>query len=192
MTATRSASARAKALAAATEIVREVGVPEFTVDEVSRRSGVAKTTIYRHWTNGTALMLEAIDCAIDSVPTPNTGSLRGDLQHLVHQFLGDAVDNTTSQMLCGLMYAAANDPEIHRAMQAFATEQHTPIKTIIQLAQGRGELHRDLDVDLAVDLIEGPLLWRFVLRREPVEPAAVAALIDMMIAGLSRPSGAAL
>ena len=184
MTVNKSVAARAKALAAATEVVREVGVPEFTVDQVARRSGVAKTTIYRHWASGNALMLEAVDCAIEQVPTPNTGNLRDDLEQLVSRMLETAGDQSTSRMICGLLYAAANDAELHLAMRAMVAEQHTPMRTILQLAQARGELPGSLDLDLATDFIEGPLLWRYVLRREPVEAERLSAMIDLILAGL--------
>jgi AcrR family transcriptional regulator len=184
MTVNRSIAARAKALAAATEVVRELGVPEFTVDEVVRRSGVAKTTIYRHWSNGSALMLEAVDCAIEQVPTPNTGSLRTDLERFLGRMLVSAGDSNTSRMICGLLYAAADDPELRLAMNAMVAEQHTPLRTILQLAQGRGELPHDLDLELASDLIEGPMLWRHLLRREPVDPQRLSALLDLIVAGL--------
>ena len=184
MSANKSTVARAKALAAATEVVREVGVPEFTVDEVVRRSGVAKTTIYRHWSNGNALMLEAVDCSIEQVPTPNTGNLREDLERFLTRMLVSAGDPNTSRMICGLLYAAADDPELRNAMTAFVAEQHTPLRTILQLAQARGELPDNLDLELAADLIEGPLLWRHLLRREPVDPLRLAAMLDLIVAGL--------
>jgi AcrR family transcriptional regulator len=185
MTTTRSSEARARALAAATHVVRELGVPGFTVDEVARRSGVAKTTIYRHWSSGNALLLEAVDCAIEAhLPTPNTGSLQGDLEKFVSIMLPNAGDADNTRMICGLLYAAAGDPDLHAAMRAFVREQHTPLRTMVQLAQARGEVSPQLDLDLAVDMIEGPMLYRFLLRREDVDEHTVAQMIDIIVAGL--------
>ena len=45
----RSEEARRKALAAATDLIVERGVANLSIEEVAARSGVAKTTIYRHW-----------------------------------------------------------------------------------------------------------------------------------------------
>jgi AcrR family transcriptional regulator len=185
MTSTRSIAAHTKALAAAAEVVRQFGVPGFTVDEVARRSGVAKTTIYRHWPSSNALLLEAVDCAIEHrLRTPNTGSLRGDLERFVGDVLPKAGDPDNSRMICGLLYAAAADADLQDAMRAYLGEQQTPLRTMVQLAQARGELPADLDLGLAVDLIEGPLLYRFLLRREPSAAADVARLLDMIVAGL--------
>lgn len=189
MAGTRSIAARSKALAAATDVVRELGVPEFTVDEVVRRSGVAKTTIYRHWANGNALMLEAVDCAIEQVPTPNTGNLRTDLERFLGRMLTVTDVGSTSKMICGLLYAAADDNDLRAAMTAMVSEQQTPLRTILQLAQGRGELPSRLDLDLATDLIEGPLLWRYILRGEPIDPAQLTEMINVIVAGLQAAAG---
>src|SRR5215831_20773368 len=61
------------------ELLSETGFSGVSVDEVSRRSGVAKTTIYRHWPTRTALLLEACLQFAPRLQPPNTGSLRGDL-----------------------------------------------------------------------------------------------------------------
>lgn len=74
-----SKAAQAKMLGAAIELVQAAGVRGFNIDEVARRSGVAKTTIYRHFPNPNELLVAALDGAITVPPTPNTGSLRGDL-----------------------------------------------------------------------------------------------------------------
>src|SRR5258707_15817170 len=66
-------------LAATSELLSEAGLGGVSVDAVSKRSGVAKTTIYRHWPSRTALLLEA-GAKMGSRPeAPDTGSLRGDL-----------------------------------------------------------------------------------------------------------------
>lgn len=181
---TRSDAARRRALDAASGLIREQGVPAFTVDEVSRRSGVAKTTIYRHWDNGNALLLEAVNCALLPVPTPNNGDLKTDLAEFVRGALPVAGDVAMVKMATGLLYAAAGDPELHTAVKAFARQHHTPLRTIVQLAQARGQISADLDVDLAADLIEGPLMYRVLFRQEPLSAEQLDRLLDMMIAAL--------
>ncbi|MGE2737502.1 helix-turn-helix domain-containing protein [Mycolicibacterium vaccae] len=52
-------------MAAAFDILTQSGVGGFSVDEVVRRSGVAKTTIYRHWPSREALVLDAVGGPVD-------------------------------------------------------------------------------------------------------------------------------
>ena len=67
------------AVAAALQLLSESGLGGVSIDEVSRRSGVAKTTIYRHWSSRTALLLDACSGMASPAEAPETGSLRGDL-----------------------------------------------------------------------------------------------------------------
>src|SRR6266481_1217839 len=66
-------------LAATHELLFEAGLGGVTVDEVSRRSKVAKTTIYRHWSTRTALLLDACSKMGTKSEVPDTGSLKGDI-----------------------------------------------------------------------------------------------------------------
>lgn len=180
----RSEAARQKVLDAAQAVLGDAGVDGFTVEEVVKRSGVAKTTIYRHWPNGNQLMLETLDCMVHPFPTPNTGSLRGDLEAFMGHMLPVVSDPATEQMMLGVLAAAATDPElaqIHRAMMA---ERMGPIVTILDLAKGRGELPHDLDIDLALDIIEGPFFMRKMIRREAIDPDTAAQLVAVITAGL--------
>ena len=56
----RVARSRAKLLAAATEILIETGPSSVTVDAVAERSGVAKSTLYRHWESRSALLVDVL------------------------------------------------------------------------------------------------------------------------------------
>jgi AcrR family transcriptional regulator len=81
-----STSARAKLLEAARELVAEGGPAAVTVDAVAKRSGVAKTTLYRHFENGHDLIITALRDLPASIETPDTGDLRDDLVELVCRF----------------------------------------------------------------------------------------------------------
>src|ERR1700731_1150267 len=70
-------------LATTNELMSEAGIGGVSIDEVSRRSGVAKTTIYRHWPSRSALLLDACSRLGSPQAPPDTGSLRGDLTLLV-------------------------------------------------------------------------------------------------------------
>ena len=82
-----STEARDKMVLAAQQLIGDHGVEGFTVDEVARRSGVAKTTIYRHFPNPNDLAIEAIDCMVEPFEEFDTGELRGDLLAFFGQVL---------------------------------------------------------------------------------------------------------
>jgi AcrR family transcriptional regulator len=180
----RTEEAKRKVRDAAGDLLHEAGVPAFTVDAVSRRSGVAKTTIYRHWPNGNALLIDTLACQIEALPTPNTGSLRTDLRTLFAMLIPVTDRVEKSRMMFGLLYAAADDPDLRRALTDLIRERTGPIRTIVELAQARGELPASLDLDHAVDLVEGPFLYRFMFRGEPYDPDDFDVLLDHVVRGL--------
>jgi AcrR family transcriptional regulator len=52
------------------ELLTKSGLGGVSVDEGSRRSGVAKTTIYRHWPSREALLMDACWQLSSRPPTP--------------------------------------------------------------------------------------------------------------------------
>ena len=74
---------RAKVLGVTAELLFECGLSGVSVDEVSRRSGVAKTTIYRHWPNRAGLLRDACSTISTRQSIPDTGSLQGDVAALM-------------------------------------------------------------------------------------------------------------
>ena len=67
---------------------------------------------------------------------------------------------------------------------AMLEERHRPVRTVLQLAQLRGEIDRDLDLDTAVALIVGPFVQRKMLERGEVTPEFRTTVIETAVAGL--------
>src|SRR5215204_2418402 len=172
----RSEEARRKALAAAIDVIVEKGVGDLTIEEVAQRSGVAKTTIYRHWPERASLIMDTVRTCFEHVASPDTGSLRGDLE----AFFGD-ID------------AADRDSEMELLLDRVALERQRPIHEIVARAQARGELPDDLDPRVVVGTIVGPIVFRKLVWRQPLDAAYVHGCLDVAIAGLAagRPSSLA-
>ena len=186
----RSERARAEALEAAADLVAAVGVDRLTIDEVAARSGVAKTTIYRHWPSKQALVLDAIRSAcLLPTPTPNTGDLRADLTACFEGMIHAGLSGRPGQMLPALLDGANRDAALDVLVRDYIRERAGPTRTVLELAQLRGDLSADLDLDLAVTLVVGPLLYRKVIVREPITAPFVAAVVDAALRAL-RPGAA--
>jgi len=190
MARTPSLEARQKVLVAAQEVVHDLGIDGFTVDEVAHRSGVAKTTIYRHFHNAHHLVVEALDCMIIPVATPNTGSLREDLLVLFSQHLQQVEDPQLRGMVLGLLAASDQDAELHRVLDDMNEQRLTPVRTVLELARARGEIRDDVDLDVAIDLIHGPLFLRTMIRQLPMTPEMLEAVIDLVVTALAAPAAA--
>ncbi len=188
MSRPRSESARQAVLDAAFEVIADLGVGGFNVDAVAKRSGVAKTTIYRHWESGNQLLLDAIGCVVEPFPTPNTGSLRDDLIAHYTQVLPFMEDPGNVRLMLGILARSAADENFRSLKNKFAKERQNPIRTCLELAQARGEVRNDLDLDLAIDVIEGPFATKRLMRGEPMLPDQIPVYVDYVLHGLKGPS----
>lgn len=190
----RVARSRAAVLAAATGLVREEGMTGVSIEAVSARSGVAKTTIYRHWPSRAALVVDAFRALSEPCTPPDTGSVRDDLVRLLESLAAKLAGEGFACALGGLLEAAERDPELGRLHAAFMVEVRGPFADVLDRGVARGELPADLDRSLAAMLLPGPLFYRRMVAREPVtDPAEVAALVDAVLPVLRRtavPAGA--
>src|SRR3954454_14629933 len=188
----RSEEARRKALAAATELILERGVSHLTIEEVASRSGVAKTTIYRHWPERGALVLDTVRACFGAVPTPDTGSLRGDLDAYFNGMIMVDLSGPIGSLMPSLIEAAARDGEIELLVDKVSQERQRPILDIVERAQARGELPADLDPRVVIGTIVGPIVFRKLIWRQPLDAAYLQGCLDVAVAGLSTMQPAAV
>jgi AcrR family transcriptional regulator len=185
MTNPRSERARADVLEATADLVAEVGVDRVTIDEVAARSGVAKTTIYRHWPTKQALVVDAVRVVCFPHPaTPNTGDLRADLISCFDGMVRASLSGRTGQMLPSLLDAAHRDVALDVLLRDYLRERSAPARTVLELAQLRGVLPADVDLDFAVTLVAGPLIFRKVVLREPITADFVTEVVDAALRAL--------
>lgn len=173
--------------AAVFEELAAVGYARMSIEGIARRAGVGKTAVYRRWRSKLHLVLDVVSAlAVLGLPTPDTGSLEGDLR-LLYEVTSRALRHpVASQIIPDLQAEAARNPEIAEAMQKTLREgQESVALKIILAAARRGEVSGGLNEDLALDLISGPLYWRSVVIRSPKLPKDY-------LAGLARATAEAL
>ena len=161
----RSEEARQAALSAVVDLLLELGVEAVTFDDVAARSGVAKTTLYRHFGSKQAMVVEAAGSCFVPVTTPDTGDLLEDLTTLFAQNRGSAAHRQLTELYPLLIAAGDRDPELHTLLQRQHEERRRPTRTVLQLAQLRGEISRDLDLEVAVSMVLGPFTIRKMIER---------------------------
>lgn len=162
------------------ELLAERGYRGLTMESVSRRSGVAKTTIYRRWNSKLDLLRAAIDrLASERFAEPDTGSLRGDLEATV-RMVALAAAPPWGAVVAAVVGEAAHNPELRDAASAFVAEWRTMFHRMLWRAVERGELEAGADLDLLMDALMGPLYYRLLITGRPV----VAELAEPLVSGL--------
>ena len=163
----RSARVREAVLGAAFDELRVVGFESLSIDEVARRAGVHKTTVYRRWPTKADLVADvALAHADDHVPLPDTGDLVTDLRSLARAVAANL--EGTAATTRALVAASLTTDEGSAGMHEFWTNRLAASTAIIERAVARGDVPDDTDAVLAIEMLVGPLWLRFLLTGEPI------------------------
>jgi len=173
---------REAVLAVTHQMMSETGLGGVSIDEVSKRSGVAKTTIYRHWPSRADLLLEACS-TLDSKPeVPDTGSFRGDIETLAKAFATRLRTAPATKILPSIVDAAEHDFKIAKLLHAQVNACiMDPLYEVIERAQKKGEICRDQDASHLVARIVGPLFFRRWFSGEPLDETFMGAVVQSAI-----------
>jgi AcrR family transcriptional regulator len=171
---------RDRVLTTAFALLAESGLAGFSVDEVARRSGVAKTTIYRHWPTREALALDAAAGTNKALSVPDTGTLADDCAAILGELGRLLQTEAWARIVPSLVDVGERDgafAEVHGSVQRGHAE---PLRVAIARARERGEYAGDDDA--LVSLLVGPLYYRRWFSREPITPAFVATVVRAALA----------
>lgn len=172
---------RERVLTTAFELLGENGVSGFSVDEVARRSGVAKTTIYRHWPSREALVLDVASRLSADQEVPDTGSLEADVTAILTK-LGRLLGTARwSSVVPSLVDVAERDPAFATVHGEIQRGHAAPLREIIERAAGRGELVATADPSSMVSALVGPLYYRRWFSREPIDDRFVKTIVRGVI-----------
>lgn len=170
-------------LQAALEGVAEVGYDRLTMDDIAARAKAGKGALYRRWPSKAALMIDAIAAWRQQVAprvTPDTGSLRGDLDAMVAGIPDWDPDNQRMILVVtGLVTAARRDPELAAALSGPILEvPKALLRAIFERAVGRGEIPPDRDLDLVAETALALNVFRMVTRGEFPDRNFVRRVVD--------------
>lgn len=185
----RSEKAQKAILAAAIELLLEQGLHATSMDVVAERAGVSKATIYRWWPSKELLALDALATEWQ-VATPDatrgTGSLRGDLLARLRPWLRHLRDKPYGRVVAGLVATAQADTEFAELyLERFVRPRRDAMRPVLLWAVDRGEIPRNVDLEVALDLIYGPIYHRMLHGHAPLDERFARNLVDTIMAGIA-------
>jgi AcrR family transcriptional regulator len=172
---------RATVLRVTAELLLERGFAGASVDEITRRSGVAKTTIYRHWPNRGDLLRDACSSIGTPLEVPDTGSFEGDVTTLMTSLAHLLRSAKWTSVLPSIIDAAERDPEIAAMYSRLQEGYSAPLQFIIQRAIQSGELPKTADAALLVAALTGPLFYRRWFSREPLTSHFAKQIVRLVL-----------
>ena len=187
----RSEKASKAILEAAADLLLVRGLAAVSMDEVAERAGVSKATIYRWWPTKETLALDAFYHEWEGVPADtDTGSLRGDLLALLRPWVRLAASRPYGRVIAALITEALTDEKFALEYRArFVEPRRDQARAIFRRAIERGEIPADTKIEVALDLLYGPVYHRLLHGHAPLSDRFVRDLVDIVLDGV-RPAKA--
>lgn len=163
------------------EVLAERGLDGLSVDEIARRSGVAKTTIYRHWPTRAALVVDACTRIVAEQKAPDTGSLKGDLTAILIELAELLWSARWSSVLPSIVDAAERDATLATVHAQIQAGHAAPLRAVLERGMKQGDIPSEPTVATLVPALLGPLFYRRWFSREPIDETFVSEIVERVI-----------
>lgn len=183
----RIVRSRRAVLDAALAELAERGFGAFTIDGVAARSGVARSTIYRLWTDRVTLVADAID-ELNQQPPPRPD---GDetpwerIAGLMHHLTDAMRSSPVAACLPALVDGAERNPTLRRLHHDYNDRRRAALVAAIAAAVDAGEVSPTVDPELAATAIAGAVIYRRLMTARPLRDDEVSPLLETVLG--SRP-----
>jgi AcrR family transcriptional regulator len=159
------------------------------MERVAAESGVAKTTLYRHWPAKAALCMELyLEVADRELHDPDSGGIASDLRYICNTVVRLQTQTVAGPAFIGLIAEALSNPESSAAFLAdFAKRRREITRRVLKRAIQRGEIRADTDVDLVIDALGGATTFRLLQHHAPLSRKFADALVSLVLSGCKQP-----
>lgn len=169
---------------AALEELAAAGYGSFSIESVARRSGVAKSTIYRHWSGKLALIadaLETLNVQPGTGPSDGSGDVRDDVVRLVTHLAEAFTDSTLSSCTPALIEASEHHADVRAFHHGYAERRRGALVALLERGRASGRLPAALDPELAAIALAGAVIYRRVMTGEPFPASDAERLVDTVL-----------
>ncbi len=183
----RSEAARVSILRSALNLLGKNGFAELTIEEVAADANVGKATVYRWWPHKAALIADAFASgATRRLHFPDTGSVDADMSQQMRQLI-KVFRGRQGRIVSAILAGGQSDKELISAFrERFLWPRRQEAYTTLQRGIRRGELRKDIDKDLLLDSLYGPIYMRFLIRHDSLTAEFVDGLCGLVLGG-ARP-----
>lgn len=185
----RSEQARQAILRSTLRLLGLRGFSDLTIEDVADYARVGKTTVYRWWPNKGALIADAF--ASNTTRTlrfPDTGSVFTDMSRQMRQLV-KVFRSPRGRIVSAILAAGQSDKDLIAAFrERFLWPRRQEAYATLRRGIRRGELRKDIDPDVVLDSLYGPIYMRFLIRHDRLTPEFVDRLCALILGG-ARPRG---
>src|SRR5579863_6283827 len=184
----RSESIRVAILRTTLKLLGENGFSDLTIADVAARASVGKATVYRWWPDKAALIADAFSrSATPELHFPDTGSVDTDMSQQMRQLI-KIFRSPRGRIVSAILGGGQSDRGLITAFrERFMKPRRQEAYATLRRGILRGELRHNIDMDLLLDSLYGPIYMRFLLRHDSLTPGFVDNLCELVLSG-ARPN----
>lgn len=172
-------------LTAAYNLLLENGFRAATIERIAEKAGISKATIYKWWPNKAAVVVDGfLNAANMKLPIPDTGSTVKDMLIQVNNFVKFLMSKE-GNVITEIIAEGQTDPKVAEAYRTIYFKPRRNIsKQILERGISRGELRKDLNIEVSIDLIWGPVFYRLMITGEIIDSTFVENIVNYVLEGI--------
>ena len=181
----RSARVQDAVLSATHQALQEDGVAGLTISEIARRSGVHATSIQRRWGSVENVLLDAVlTYSQQTLPIPNTGSLRGDFIAFA-RLMANYLETPLGKIVMRSMVTAQDNSERANTRAEVLRVRFEIASVMAARGIERGEIRPGIEPKFAQELLVAPIYLRRLVTRAPIDDDFIERVVDVLLRGLA-------
>lgn len=175
-------------LDAAAGLLQEKGYANFTIEEVARRSGASKSTIYRWWSSKMHLLFDIYGGEVErALVVPDFGNIEFEIIFLTRAIWKFWRGTPSGQAYRSMIAEAQADPTaIEQWRSRFLPERRRKLLLTLQRAVDRDELRPDINLETVVDILFGFSWYRLLTGQIDDNVRAITAMVREVVQGILR------
>jgi AcrR family transcriptional regulator len=179
----RVSRSRSAVIRAATDLLVDGGPNAVTIDAIVARSGVAKSTIYRHWGSRDEVLLSVIEACAPELPDPDPDAdVVTSIRASLHAIVRSLNDPNWARMLPALLMLRHHEAGIAAVEQRIERKQDFVLTTLLERAGAEGVIATSVDVPEAIAMLVGPLLFARLTETVALDEGLADRALDRFLA----------
>lgn len=170
---------------AAMDLLVEGGPQALTVDAVVARSGVAKSTVYRHWADRDALVADVFNVCAPQMVEPDVDlPFDAALRQLVDASIEFMTDERWRRLVPALLVLKSEKTAIAALEDQMNRDQADVVGNVLRRGVAEGALRSEVtdDLQLAITLLVGPILMAGLTEMVPIDQVLADRVVDQFLA----------
>jgi AcrR family transcriptional regulator len=183
----RSAEAHRAILDSTLALLAELGFERMSIEAIAAHAGVGKTTIYRRWKTKEDLVADALSSVKAAPAAPDTGDLRADVAAIAESFAAGVRDPLGRRVITLIIDTLTNNPALAELYwERFGALKNDSLRAVLSRAQARGQIRRDADLDVVLDLLSGYVLYQLLVKPpSQAFQAGMGRVLDVLFQGVA-------